>query len=124
MNIFVSGNNFSGYGGENSSWSQGGPQGWNNVWGNQRSWSSNNGGNICYEKVLFYLYLYFILFKGGSWRGGNQNEFGGGPMRGNFGSNRAVPYHTGRSNIFCYNFFISLFFNYLNVNWEIFFSRR
>lgn len=41
-----------------------------------------------------------FLFKGGNW-GGSQSGYGGGPMRGNFGNNRAVPYHTGRGNIFC-----------------------
>jgi len=47
-------------------------------------------------------YLTKCIFKciGGSW-GGSQSGYGGGPMRGNFGNNRAVPYHTGRSNIYC-----------------------
>jgi hypothetical protein len=41
----------------------------------------------------------YVSFVGGNW-GGSQSGYGGGPMRGNFGNNRAVPYHTGRSNIF------------------------
>ncbi|XP_025416821.1 heterogeneous nuclear ribonucleoprotein A1-like isoform X2 [Sipha flava] len=78
------GNSFGGYGGGSSGgWAQGGPQGWNNVWGsqsNQRGWG-NGGGN---------------------W-GGSQSGYGGGPMRGNFGNNRAVPYHTGGGGNFHQN---------------------
>ncbi|XP_050433627.1 heterogeneous nuclear ribonucleoprotein 87F-like isoform X2 [Adelges cooleyi] len=64
-----------GGGGGGGGWAQGGPQGWNNVWGGQGNQGGWNGG-------------------GGNW-GGNQGGFGGGPMRGNFGNNRAAPYHTG-----------------------------
>ncbi|XP_027843049.1 heterogeneous nuclear ribonucleoprotein 87F-like [Aphis gossypii] len=72
------GNHFGGYGSGNSGggWAQGGPQGWNNVWGSQASQGGWGNG-------------------GGNW-GGSQSGYGGGPMRGNFGNNRAVPYHTGR----------------------------
>jgi len=72
------GSNFGGYNSGGGGWAQGGPHGWNNVWGsqaNQGGWS-NGGGN---------------------W-GGHQSGYGGGPMRGNFGNNRATPYHTGRGS--------------------------
>ncbi|XP_050544616.1 heterogeneous nuclear ribonucleoprotein 87F-like isoform X2 [Daktulosphaira vitifoliae] len=66
------GGNGNGYGG---GWAQGGPQGWNNSWGGQGSHGGWGNG-------------------GGNW-GGNHSGYGGGPMRGNFGNNRATPYHTG-----------------------------
>lgn len=42
--------------------------------------------------------LYIFFYIGGNW-GGGHGGFGGGPMRGNFGNNRAAPYHTGGSGI-------------------------
>ncbi|XP_025194518.1 heterogeneous nuclear ribonucleoprotein A1-like isoform X3 [Melanaphis sacchari] len=80
------GNHFGGYGSGGSSgggWAQGGPQGWNNVWGSQASHGGWGSG-------------------GGNW-GGSQSGYGGGPMRGNFGNNRAVPYHTGGGGNFHQN---------------------
>lgn len=59
------------------------------------------------KKVLKFLFNTLLITIGGNW-GGNQGGFGGGPMRGNFGNNRAAPYHTGRSNIFLFMYLIRL----------------
>lgn len=101
--ILFSGNHFGGYGSGGNSWAQGGPQGWNNVWGSQSNQGGWGNGSFFMRNCIYlilYLIKHFFLFIGGSW-GGSQSGYGGGPMRGNFGNNRAVPYHTGRSNIFC-----------------------
>jgi len=57
---FFSGNHFGGYGsgGGGSGWTQGGPQGWNNVWGSQASQGGWGNGGIFITYNIYKLYIF------------------------------------------------------------------